>query len=833
MVATMGMKTLNLRQKARSCLFVGAIFVSAPAHSAPQSLNRIQANLDNAEKTMIVDPAQVVPIARTSRRQLETMPVRRNIVLARIRALWLEGEALGRLNEIDAAGSCINTALSEIERTDPHSQLHGRILMSHGAIALDSGQVQVAFLDYRKAFEMFRRVGDARNQALALQNIGSIYSDAGDQQSVLRYYAQSADLFPADTGLAVSARNNVGLAYKEIGDFGHAEEQYRLALTLAAKLKSASLEARILNNIGAVQLARGQLVAADRTADHGLAVARNGASEWSPFLWGLKAQVALARGDARAAVSLLERTFAGTDLTKTSFYYRDFHKTAVDAYTLVGDETSTLLHLRAFKRLDDEAREIRSSTNAALNAAQFDSNNQQLKITKLQAGQLLRDVAIGRARARLNSLMLVTSLLLLVMALIAFFWIRRSRDQTRAANVQLEASNASLDKALRAKSEFLATTSHEIRTPLNGIMGMAQVLLGGKTLIDTDRERVNLINVAGTTMKAIVDDILDMAKIESGRIDVQKAPLDLNRLLKEVGDLWQAEAANKGIALNLDLNASPSWIVSDERKIRQIVFNLVSNAVKFTDNGFVTLRAGVAKGVGQEELCITVADTGIGISSDHLEEVFDPFFQVEGGMTRKVGGTGLGLAICSNLAGALGGTVNVESKPGHGSSFKLLLPLELHHTVLQGVPRASGHTGTLDEASVIIVESNALFRSIYAASLQGKVGSIVSVANLDEALTVMDASPADLLVVDYATVSDGENAEAALRRCRAPNPLAPILVLSAADANGADELVASGAGSVVLRKTMPPTGLTEALASMFAEVTEKERQIELSRGANY
>ncbi|MDB5688497.1 MAG: tetratricopeptide repeat protein [Sphingomonas bacterium] len=746
-------------------LLISVLMAGASAASGEPS-SAAEATLDKARAAMIIDPREVIRLVGQARATLASEPDTHATGLARTRALWLESEALGRLGDLAGAERLAARALALVQRHEPEGKLHGDILMTQGAIALDRSQTQRAFALFRQAYAIFLKAGDTRAQAIALQNIGTIYSDAGDQRSVLRYYAQAAEVHRSDQGLAQTAANNLGTAYKELGDLPRADAQYRQALALARVVKSPVLEVRALNNLAAVALLRGRLPEAERYADRGLALARRAsAAEWVPFLWGVKAQIALRKGDVAAAVALFGRTFAGADLTTTNFYFRDFHESASEAYRRNGDAEMALRHLHAFKRLDDEAREIRTSTNAALSAAQFDYSNQELKIARLNQAQL-------RARARLQQLGLSGSLLLLAITLGAFFWIRRSRNETRQVNRQLEKSNVALDKALQAKSEFLATTSHEIRTPLNGILGMTQVLMGRRELDGAVRDQVRLIDSAGNTMKAIVDDILDMAQIEQGRVQIERDIVALPALMRDTAGLWQGAAEQKGIRLELDLDAAPAAICEDQRKLRQIVFNLLSNAIKFTSTGTVTLRVSARGEDDAAQLILTVEDTGLGIAADQFELIFEPFRQADGGTTRQFGGTGLGLAISSKLAAALGGAITVTSEVGVGSTFTVALPLRRHAAPI--VPeRLTGRATSLADASVIVIEPNPLFASMIEACLEDEVRSLVAVESVGEVSGFADivlfgedlaAEELDTLRTGYPTallILFGDAAEAA------------------------------------------------------------------------
>ena len=765
-------------------------FVAQPAIAAVPSKT-----LDDARAEMVVDPRKVVALVAQARREMAGMPAAGSN--DRIRADWLEAEALSRLGELDRADPIAQHALDAVQRSAPNTKLHGDILVTQGAIALDRNRMQQAFARFREAYAIFQKLGETRAQAIALQNIGTIYSFAGDQKSVLRYYAQAAEVYPDDPALAQAAANNLGTAYRELKDYQRAEAAFQRAVRLARELGSPILEARALNNLASVALLRGQPSQADAIADRGLRITHSSeAAEWAPFLWGVKAQAALARNDLPAAISLFGRTFAGVDLNTTPFYFRDFHQSATDAYRRAGDATTALAHLTAFKRLDDEAREIRSSTNAALAAAQFDFSTQELRIARLREGQLARDIKIERARARQQLIVLLGTAALLLVTTVAFFWIRRSRNQTRAANRELATTNTALDKALRAKSEFLATTSHEIRTPLNGILGMTQVLLGRRGLDESVRDQVGLIDSAGNTMKAIVDDILDMSQIEQGQVQVERVPVALPALMRDVAGLWRAAAEQKGLAFEVDLSDAPALIEEDDRKLRQIGFNLLSNAIKFTHSGTVRLRAR-AEGTGaDEQLLVAVEDTGIGIAAEQQDLIFEPFKQADGSTSREFGGTGLGLAISAKLAQALGGTITLESQPSRGSTFILRLPL--HRLEAAEEPSPVSRASTLASASVVIVEDNPLFASMAEACLS------------DARETIVVDTEADLTDCADAVVVCGEVTGARMATARDRAPGAKFVILGEAD-----EGVAADA---MLPRALPPLDLADTIERLLQNV---------------
>ena len=781
-------------------LFLAVVMALGPgavwAADRPQE-RPVEVAFEAARSAMMTDPEQALRSARAAQSLLDRAPRTTQTAIDQATAEWLAGEALARLGNLDAAGEHIRRGLSAVERLEPRGKLHADLLMSQGAIAVDQGRVSVALQSFETALAIFRERRLTRSQALALQSIANIYSNAGDQKRVLRYLAQAQETYSADPALASANHNALGTAYKELGELARAEREYRSAFALNRQMDSPLLEARVLTNLASVQLKRGELAAAGRTVDAGLALTRDpSAHEWLPFLWGVKGQIAAARGDFITAAADLDRAFAGQSLETTSFFFRDFHETAADVFARLDRDALALAHLRALKRLDDEAREIRSSTNLALMSAQFDYSNQELRISRLKEGQLQRDITIARANARMQWGLMSGLAVLLAVATIGFLTVRRSRNQTRVANV-------ALSKALKAKSEFLATTSHEIRTPLNGILGMTQVLLAGGKLDDATRGRIEVVDSAGHTMKAVVDDILDMARIESGRIELEESDFDLHAVLADSARLWTARAESKGLTLKTDWSAAPRRVHADRRKLCQVISNLVSNAIKFTDEGHVALDA-VAE---DNRLRITVRDTGIGIPHDQLVPIFDAFHQVEGGTTRRFSGTGLGLAICRNLTEAMGGHLAVTSEMGTGSSFTIDLPLP------EGATRAAPVEESAS-ASIFLVEANPIQRSLISA-LIGDIAPVVPVASLAEAAASAQGAPPVALIVDWAAVeqeADGRERLAELRR-GAPDIVILVMTEDLATVDG-------GLVTQALPRQMPPFHLAPALRALLPTSVE-------------
>jgi signal transduction histidine kinase/CheY-like chemotaxis protein len=788
---------------------IAAAVTASQAHAGPPPKDDFDQLVGASKLAMMAQPGQALKLAGQAldRAKGQAPDPQREVRIAT--AEWLEGEALLRLNRADDAWPLIQHALSVVAVRSPNTNLHGRLIMARGNLSEMRAQPEPALQDYQAAFRIFGAAKEPRGQAMALQNIGSIYQDAGDDAKVLQYYAQSAETYQGDPALLITAHNNIGRALADQGKLPQAIDELRKALAVAREMDSAVLEVRILSNLASIEVKAGRLAPAEGHAQEGLrlAAADAGAAEWRPYLWGVLAQSAARKGDPELAAQYLDKTFAGVDLRKTTIVYRDFHETAADVYERLGQDRRAIEHLRAFKRLDDEARKLTASANATLMGAQFDYANEQSRIAALKAVALKREVALANSRNTITRILLGGASLLAAMLMAGVTVLRRSRNQIRE-------TNKSLEKAVQARTEFLAMTSHEIRTPLNGILGMTQVLLQDRTVAAKVRDRVSVIQAAGQAMLSLVDDILNMAKIESGNLVLEPAVFDLHGMLRETAKLWAEKAQAKGLAFSTDWSAVPTRVVEDGGALRQVVSNLLSNAIKFTDKGWVTLQASVERQDRHEFLMLRVSDSGIGIPEDRLEEVFEAFRQVEGGITRRFEGTGLGLAICRRTVRAMGGELELASTLGQGSAFTIRLPL-VRVDDAPGAPAQHADADGLAECIVLVATPNPLAQSLLRAALQPEVRAVEVTAALDEALRALTVRRADLVLVDGETLGlGGRNGLANLEKLVSGCGGAMVAVLCAADTKLDDSRILAAGAAAVLRK---PVAADELVARLKAE----------------
>ena len=718
-----------------------------------------QTNIDEAKKSMMGAPDSALALARAAEQLVSGLPPSNSQQTALATALWLQAEALNRTNQPEAAQPVSDAALALLVDENEPTVLRGDLLLCSGRIAQSLGLAQDALQDFLDAHAIFLDLGVKRKQAISLQEVGGIYNTAHDYERAISYYNDALQAYDEDPAFSLVTHNNRGNALRGLERFNEAEVHYTAALDIAEKLDSPMLIARILTNLSATQFDGGDYDAASATADRGLSLMPPGqTSGWEPFLWGVKAKIAFARGDVREAERLIGKTFDGLDLTTTNMTFRDFHEAAYEIFHALGRDDMAFEHLRAFKRLDDESLSVAVSANSALMAARFDSANQKLLIEQLGRDQLERDYQIAAARTRqrvlIASFIAAGGLIILAFVTTGYFSIRRSRDAISKVNNRLNESNVKLEKANKAKSEFLATTSHEIRTPLNGILGMSQVLLQNGKLDEELREKLRVVQSAGNSMKAIVDDLLDVAKIETGNVTITPTQTELRTVLEDVCLLWEGAASEKGLTFSTDLEDCPDLISADEQRLRQIIFNLLSNAVKFTGSGMVSMATHQYVKGDQDWIEIEVKDTGIGIPADELENIFAPFHQVDGTMHRNYAGTGLGLSICKNYSEAMGGRIDVASKLGQGSVFTLTLPVDKiapKAAVEARLRTEDGHGETAKDSSVLILQPDFMQKMILEAYLVDEVRNLQVVETAEAFQASLEDSRFDIAI---ATISD-------------------------------------------------------------------------------
>lgn len=359
-------------------------------------------------------------------------------------------------------------------------------------------------------------------------------------------------------------------------------------------------------------------------------------------------------------------------------------------------------------------------------------------------------------------------------------------DDLVNARLIAERSKAEADQANKLKSEFLANMSHEIRTPLNGILGMAQLL--EKTELDGKQSKfTQTIRSSGAALLSIINDVLDISKIESGLVTLEEEVFSLQELVSQAEDSIAGIAAQKGLAYQHSVKVGANDLfVGDPKRIRQVLINLAGNASKFTDEGSITITA---KRLRNGRIRFSVTDTGPGIAEDQLGLIFGRFMQADGSATRKHGGTGLGLAISKDLVELMGGKIGVESKVGKGSTFWFTLPLEPYIAVPDvpandddgGVDGDASVYGSVAPISILLAEDNFVNQEMVTETMElVKKAELTIAENGREAIDLLEQRSFDLVFMDInMPIMTGDEAITEIRASQKPYAKVPIVVLTA------------------------------------------------------
>ncbi|MFO0567776.1 MAG: response regulator [Polyangiaceae bacterium] len=427
---------------------------------------------------------------------------------------------------------------------------------------------------------------------------------------------------------------------------------------------------------------------------------------------------------------------------------------------------------------------------------------------RLQAGAELRRSIVSTG---------LSGALLAVVLCVFFisFYVGPLLRVTHRAFERLEKTTEAALGATRMKSQFLANMSHEIRTPMNGVIGMTDLLLGTQ-LNPKQRRYGETIRTSATALLSVLNDVLDFSKVEAGKLELSLRSTDLGRLCEDVGELFAAQAHAKGVELACHVPSGlDTEVRCDRERLRQVLTNIVGNAVKFTERGEVVIDAKVlARDPEKLKVRLEVRDTGSGIDPAARQRLFEPFFQADGSSTRMHGGTGLGLAISHRLVTLMGGRIGFESEPGKGSTFWVELELPRCER-----PSEAGLRPDLGDLRVLVVDDNATNRSILEEQLAPHGFRVISVESASQALRELEqaaaaSEPFDLAIVDMQM--PGKTGLELAREVRASEKLAKakLLLLTSVDESSLPE-DASTFLDVVLTKPVRQSALFDCLAELF------------------
>ena len=394
-------------------------------------------------------------------------------------------------------------------------------------------------------------------------------------------------------------------------------------------------------------------------------------------------------------------------------------------------------------------------------------------------------------------------------------------DEIEKRDRELIAAREEADKANMMKGQFLATMSHEIRTPMNGVLGMAELILGARPSLQVEGYANTIIN-SGESLQQIIDDILDFSKIEAGRLAIDPMPINILNIVDDVAKLYAVKARDKAIELAVrHTPGSEQFIFADPVRIRQVLSNLISNAIKFTEDGHISLIVDEVKHESNDEIaCLkfSVTDTGIGLNEEEQARVFEKFRQADNSTTRKYGGTGLGLSICKSLTEIMGGEIGVNSAPGEGATFWFKIPFKRNKDIAYKPVRPE----VLKDVRILIVDDLVVIREMVKEQLRNvnvrcedAVSGENALKKIKEAIDKDD--PYQIIIIDYLMPEmNGEMLANAVKKDKTIPPTCLIMLTAAGNPLANDNFVKSGFSAYIAKPVEH-----HALISNIAHVWEQ------------
>lgn len=753
-----------------------------------------------------------------------------------VKSIRFQVSALDELGRVDEAIERL--ARAEQLPLPENSTQFGGLHYARARIADSQGEFGVALEYYQKAYEVYLAAEQAESQGIVLGQIANTYLIAHQYERAIAFIRRAQEVDSGVVQSNMARHNNLGEALHAVGRYEEAIIEYGKAYELARNEKLNNMQQLVLGNLGDLELSRGNYAAAYEWVEKALVIApAQGIDPNFINALGVRAELDRLTGRVDQAESAIKKIIEIIGMNSAEPRYFSVYETAYKLYRELGDYEQAFAHLAAFKRLDDMAKNLAADANSSILSAEFEFAQKELEIERLRTDQLESDAALGVA-ARRQTQIIIFGLAVLGLGVIGFaVWryvsVQKTQRITQALNTELAAKNAALvssntelEKANQAKMEFLATTSHEVRTPLNAIISLTDVILKAEKFTDNDRNYLEVVNSSGRNLLHILDDILDVSKLEAGRLKINARPMDIAECVLDVAQLWRNSANEKGLDYKIDVDDVLGEYVCDERLIRQIVSNLLSNAIKFTAEGEVSLQLSAP---AENGFAISVRDTGVGIAPDQQAAIFETFHQADSGNERVFGGTGLGLAICKKIAEALGGNIGVASQPDAGALFTVKIPAEKckageNDIAVKAVQfendnsRESASEKELSVIRILVAEDNPANALVICAMLSGQVARIEVAENGAEAVKAIQERSFDVILMDkQMPVMDGVVATQKIRALPAPLCNIPIIGLTAGVlANSKEDCLGAGMDDY-LTKPVPSAMLKAAILKAIKE----------------
>ncbi|MBT1064665.1 response regulator [Bowmanella sp. Y26] len=660
-----------------------------------------------------------------------------------------------------------------IIKNEKNTAVLARSWMLQANVLQTIGEYSRAISQYKESIEAYKAIGDAEYLGYCYNNIANTYKRAKQYSPALYHYNEYikiAQLNGYSYASALKGKADVQVATNQIDDaiilYNEAIKQYEeandpLGVSLA---KNGIGDAFLKNNdvIQAIDLYEEVLQLSKRL---NLTYVTASAAR-------RKANALLVLGDTKQAEEFIKLAAELDESSGEKDEYASSLRTLSAVYEADGEISKSLKTLKDAIEVQEEFQSKQTSTQLAVMQALFESEAKEAQIADLEEQNRLLNLEREISQKRSENAWLTATLLLGLLGFLALWAMYMQREKSRLARLskQLAVARHEAEAATEAKSAFLARMSHELRTPINAITGLSRLALETRS---TNEQRCHLLNVldAGEILLRLVDDILDFSRIEAGKLTIDIVPFAPREVVKCALNMQMLQARAKNLQLIEKISPDmPTQLLGDPWRIKQILNNLVSNAVKFTDSGEVTIELTAHQSPDDQNLVLlegAVRDTGIGLSQDQQDALFQSFSQADDSITRRYGGTGLGLAICKQLCDLMDGRIWIESAPGEGACFRFSLPLaQVNKASMQATVLAK-ETSIPDwsQYRLLLVEDNEVNRRVALGILQKTKIEVVVAENGQQAISKLQDEFFDAVLMDIQMpVMDGLTAAVIIRQ---------------------------------------------------------------------
>jgi len=701
-------------------------------------------------------------------------------------ALFLKGESQSNQGNIVKALNHYNSASNLYRELGDKKQLSS-VLLNVGVIYYQADNYPQALSYWITSLGICEEIGGNISRSV-LNNIGIIYKIQGDYSKALEFYKRSLAMFEEDDskmGISI-ALGNIGEIYSEQGNFPEALNYLNRSLEIGEEINDYNRITGALVSIGDVYCKQSAYTKAMDYYKQSLKIGEERNTNWSitRSLLGIGTIYKLLH-EEKLAVEWCKKGLIMAEESRSMRNQRSACKCLYDAYKALDNSNQSLKYLERLLILDDSLKKEETATK--LQQMEFARQMLADSLTRAESKhqtEMAHQVELGK-KDRAKNIFIVSGLIILVIAGGLFnrmYFVRKT-------NARLKIEKDRAERSEQFKHQFLANMSHEIRTPMNSIMGMTDIILRRNPKKD-HLTYLNAIKESSNSLLLIINDILDLSKIEAGKAEFEHIQFSLDHVLHKVKTIMGLRAKEKRLILRVKkLKDVPDLFIGDPNRLIQVLINLVGNAIKFTEKGSVSIRVEPGElTIGNHKMIrFSIEDTGIGIEPDRLEKIFWGYEQAYSDTSRKYGGTGLGLAISKELVELQGGQINVLSKKGKGSKFSFELPLEIdetkHEELVKPVTNDKKDIAKkLKGTSILLVEDNEFNIMVAKEELEDAIQDVkvVVAKNGQEAIEMLEKIKVEIVLMDLQMpVIDGFEATTSIRNLNSEKAKVPIIAMTA------------------------------------------------------